>query len=108
MTLEQVQAAFLIVFVLLLAVGASTTAARVIDLYRRKVARPVLLGRDLVLIVGLAWPFAAILLIRAGGPAASDLVRGQLWWTLLTSIPPIVAVAVYDWFELRVIGRRNR
>jgi D-alanyl-lipoteichoic acid acyltransferase DltB (MBOAT superfamily) len=106
MTLPQFQAVTFIVFTLLLFLGLFTTSARVIELRRRDQSLPTLLIRDLIMLVGLAWPFAAVLVVRAF--TLGPLVTGQFWWYAVTTIPPIIAVGVYCYFELFVIGKSRR
>lgn len=103
MTLDTLKAAFASAFILLLAIGAITTFARVIYLRRQSHALPRLLIRDVLFFFGFSWTVVVILVVRAIGapPGLGD----QLWWVLLTSVPPIVSLLVYCYFELFVIGR---
>lgn len=101
--MTDVQGIILVAFTTLLVVGALSTVARAIDLRRRGRRLPTLLVRDIVVLVGLAWPFVAIAFVRAF--ALGPLVTGQLWWVLVTSIPPLFAIATYVFYEVAVVGR---
>jgi hypothetical protein len=105
MTNETVAAICLSLFVLLLTVAAVTTGARVIYLKRHNQPLPTLLIRDVIVKTSLSWAFLSIAIVRAFG--LGPLVAGHVWWTLLTSIPPIFGAAVYVYYELFVIGRRT-
>lgn len=109
MTTEIVSALILIVFTGLLIVGAVSTLGRHLRYHRLKIRPPLLLYRDRDLLVGLSIPFVLISAARAfmwnvrnadGSP--------QLWWLLVTGMPPIYALARYCWFELFVIERPPR
>lgn len=104
MTIDQIKFLLAVTFVMLLAIGFSTTLARVIQLRRRRVALPRLLIRDVILLAGFSFTVLSILIIRAAG--ITNLGE-ELWWVLLTSLPPLIALAVYDYFELWVIGRQS-
>lgn len=91
----------LAVFLGLLLVSTLSTAARGIRYRRASHPLPRLWGRDIALIGGLTIPFVLIFAARAFSFAPS--VAGQLWWSLITGIPPIVGIAVYAYFELFVI-----
>jgi len=109
---EILSAIVLFVFSILLTIGVVSTAARGLRYRRMKMQRPVLLGRDRDLLVGLAIPFALIAVVRAFGlqPFINDPVTSQphLWWLLITGLPPIYALARYDYYELFRIERVNR
>lgn len=103
-----VSAVIFFAFVALLVIGATTTVKRSLAYFRKGLKQPVLLPRDRDLILGLTIPFVAIGLSRlldlravitdnAGDP--------QVWWILLTGLPPLYALARYDWFELFRIER---
>lgn len=107
MLTELLSSLILLVFTGLLLVGAISTGSRWIRYRKTGFRRPRLLNRDVVLVTGLSIPFVLIAASRAFG--LQPLVAGEdgphLWWLLLTGIPPIIAIAVYDYFELRVIER---
>jgi hypothetical protein len=105
MTYEVQAAAIVFVFTGLLVIGSVTTIARAVDLRRRGHSLPTLLIRDVVVLTGLAWPFVAIGFVRAWD--FGSVVAGQLWWLYLTGIPPLIAAAVFVYYETRVIGRRS-
>ncbi len=102
---EIISVAILAVFVGLLLVGAVTTSLRVLRYRKLGIRRPVLLGRDRDLIVGLAIPFVVILTVRAFGlqEFIGDPEGPHLWYVLLTGLPPIYALARYDFYEIFVI-----
>lgn len=106
---EIVSFAFLLVFTILLVIAVLTTGSRWLRYHRTGFRRPRLLNRDVVLVIGLAVPFVLILLNRAFDWQAYVINKQtghpELWWLLLTGLPAIVALAVYDWFELAVIER---
>ena len=108
---EVLSAAILFTFTILVLVGATTTTRRALRYRRLKIEAPVLLGRDRDLFLGLAIPFAIIAAVRAFelqwlvlDPSGAP----HLWYLLLTGIPPIYALARYDWFELFVIEKVSR
>lgn len=108
---EILSAVILFTFVILLAIGAVSTALRALRYRRLGIQRPVLLNRDRDLLIGLAFPFLLIAIVRAFGlqPLINDEAgQPHIWWLLLTGIPPIYALARYDYFELRVIERVER
>lgn len=96
-----------VVFIGLLLIGAISTTARVIRYHRAGLKQPVLLGRDRDLLIGLAVPIVAILTVRAFdlGALVSNAEGPHLWYLLLTGLPPIYALARYDWYEIAVIDR---
>lgn len=105
---EVLSAAILMTFVGLTLVGALSTFARVMRYRRHGDPQPLLLGRDRDLLLGLAIPFAIIGTVRAFELQAHVLdVNGvpQIWYLLLTGLPPIYAMARYCYFELFVIER---
>ena len=108
MTLNEIASlAIFLIFVLLLVTGAVSTGVRFMSYRRLDAKPPLLLGRDVALLVGLSIPFVLIAFVRAiglTGAVAGD-AGPELWWLLLTGIPPILALSVYCYFELWVIER---
>lgn len=106
---EILSGAILFTFAILLLIGAISTLIRVHRYHRMRLARPVLLGRDRDLLLGLAVPFLLIALVRAFSLQwlITDSATGQphIWWLLITGLLPIYAVARYDYFELFKIER---
>lgn len=103
-----VSAGILLVFTALLLVGSVSTVSRHFRYHRMKIRTPLLLYRDRDLLVGLSIPFLLISTVRAFD--VNSLVRNadgspQLWWLLVTGLPPIYALARYCYFELFVIER---
>lgn len=94
-----------IAYTALLVVGASTTAARLVRFRRAGLPPPRLLGRDLVLVGGHA--ISLLFITGARVLVASNVISGNLagqpWWWVVTSGPPLVAIATYVYFELFVI-----
>lgn len=99
---------FITVMTLLL-LGVASTVYRSFRYRREGLKQPVLLGRDRDLLIGLAAPFVLIAAIRAFG--LQESISGEsgphLWYVLATGLPPIYALARYDYFELRVIDRQG-
>lgn len=99
----------LIVFTLLVVVAAVSTSLRVIRYRRRGQRPPRLLPRDRDLFLGLALPFIAVLVVRAIPEwrqyVVDEIGHPQIWWSLVTGLPPIYAMGRFVWFELRVIER---
>lgn len=107
-TSDVVTAVIFFAFVALLVIGATTTVKRSVQYARRRLAQPVLLPRDRDLILGLTIPFVAIGLSRLLD--LRDLITDsagdpEVWWILITGLPPVYALARYDWFELFRIER---
>lgn len=101
--IEVVNVLILAAFTFLLVIGFLTTLIRRFGLILKRIPAPRLLPRDLTLLGTLSWPFALILLVRA--EELTRVVVGQLWWVLLTGIPPVFGVAVYVYYEIFVIGQ---
>lgn len=98
-----VTTAILVVFTVLVVVGALKTLERAVWRVRHGYRIPELLWRDLAGWGGLAWAFVAIFAARAlelGPTLAANPV-----WTYATSIPPIFGAAVYVYCEFFVIRR---
>ena len=107
-TSDIVTAVIFFVFVGLLLTGASATLRRSIAYARRNIDQPILLPRDRDLLLGLTIPFVATGLVRLFGwreAIFDDAGDAEVWWVLLTGLPPIYALARYDWFELFRIER---
>jgi hypothetical protein len=98
---DLINVALLSSFTACLAASAYRIIARALSYRRRGQPIPRLLPRDLVLVGGLLVPFATILLARSMDWA----VRGNLVWQLATGIPAVAAVAVFTWYEFRVIDQ---
>jgi len=90
------------VYAALLAVGAVSTAVRVAQFRRTGRRPPRLLKRDLALLSGHSVALAAVLVPRALG--ILDAVDGSAVWWVLVGGGPIVAITVYVYYELFVIG----
>ena len=109
MTVDLLSVVILVVFLVLLTIGASSTMWRWMRYNRLKLPQPRLLGRDRDLLLGLALPFLILAAVRVV-PGLREFVRDDtssphIWYLLLTGLPPIYALAKYDWYELRIIER---
>jgi hypothetical protein len=94
------------VFLLALFAGFARTLARVVYYLRNRNQRPRLLNRDVVVIGGLAISFGLITLIRfLPVETRVSLTSGNIAWALLTTVPAVVAVLVYAWYEYAIIER---
>lgn len=105
---DVVAAVIFFTFVVLLVIGATTTTRRSLGYFQKGLKQPVLLPRDRDLVLGLAIPFVATGVMRLLG--LRDLITDsagdpQVWWILLTGLPPLYAMARFDWFELFRIER---
>lgn len=70
------------------------------------VAMPRLLTRDIIVKGGMFISFGLIAAIRFLPPETrTHFTAGNIWWALLTTLPAVIAILVYDYFELRVIPR---
>jgi hypothetical protein len=93
------------VFTALVVLGALLTIERALWRRRHGFRLPLLLYRDLALLVGLAWPFVLILGVRTLPDADRIALITSLEWTLVTTVPAILGVAVWVYFEAFVIRR---
>lgn len=88
------------------AIGALTTLGRVLYYFLHRIQRPRLLTRDVIVWGGLALSFAQIAIVRFLPPEVrTQLTQGNLGWALSTTLPAVVAVLTYVYFELFVIER---
>lgn len=96
------------IFILGLLLSLVTTGGRVLYLVRQKRRRPELLYRDLVVMGGLAASFVLIASVRLLPPELrSAITSGNVLWAAATTLPAVVAVLVYLYFELFVIRREG-
>lgn len=101
-----VNAAAAIAFFVLLFIGAATTAGRAIYYRVQRLRRPRLLTRDVVFLGGFAISFGLILVVRLTGIGVS--LKDNVLWAIATDLPGVGALAVYVWYEIFVIERRDR
>lgn len=101
-----VNAVILLLFTLFVAISVVRIVARLWRYHRAGERVPTLLPRDLALMGGLLLPFAMILVFRFLG--LSQLVVGQLWWSLVTGIPAVIGVGIMAYYEVAVIERDRR
>lgn len=95
-----------IVFLGGFAIGALTTLARVLYYFLHHIQRPRLLTRDVIVWGGLALSFAQITAVRFLPPDLRvQLTQGNVVWALATTIPAVVSVCTYVYFEMWVIER---
>ena len=66
---------------------------------------PKLWWRDVILLGGHALTIVLIMIARWSGAGPADLAANPYWW-VITSAPPIFAIATYVYYELFVIGRQ--
>ena len=88
-------------FAFLLLFGAMSTGIRMLTLHRRGIRQPRLIWRDISVVGLLAADFLVIAAHRVGGMPFAE----EPWFAILTSALAIGAVAVYGYYEWRVIGR---
>ncbi len=87
-------------------IGAMTTLARVLYYFLHKIQRPRLLTRDVVVWGGLALSFAQIAVIRfLPSEVRVQLTANNVGWALATTLPAVIAVCTYVYYELWVIER---
>lgn len=91
-------------FLLALFAGFIRTLARVVYYFRNQAERPRLLNRDVLVIGGLSISFGLITIVRfLPMDVRIALTTGNVAWALVTTVPAIVAVFVYAYFEYVVI-----
>lgn len=101
---ETLTTIFFGVFVALLVVAAVTTVGRVVAKLFWHIPLPRLLIRDAITMAGLTLPFLMIFAARAASSEFKEGLRGNLLWITVTSVPAIIALATYVYFEIFVIG----
>lgn len=104
-TLDQINALFLIVFVILVSLALVRIATRYIAYKKEGLKIPALLPRDFFLFAGLALPFLGVLFFRA----LSLTPRGEDWypfWVMGSGIAGIFGVAYWVWFEYFKIEKK--
>ncbi len=97
------------VFLVALLCGSLVTVSRVIYYYRNRLERPRLLTRDLVVIGGVAWTAALLVISRVAQVFGLDTsgLRESLLWAVATGVPASVAALTYTYYEVFVIERRS-
>ena len=81
--------------------GAASTGLRMVRLRRHGLNQPRLIWRDVLVVGLLAADFLIIAVHRVAGLPFSD----HEWFAVLTSSLAVGAVAVYGYYEWRVIGQ---
>lgn len=95
-----------VLFLVGLFIGAVSTLARVVFYRANGTKRPRLLTRDVLVYGGLALSFGLIAGVRLLPlEVRLALTTGNVGWALATSVPAVVAMVVYCYFELAVIER---
>lgn len=92
----------LLAFLAFLIVAAVTTMARVAMYRVMGFRRPRLLKRDAIFVTGFAITFGAIMVARVANATG---LRNNVAWALATTIPALIAIGTYVYFELFVIER---
>lgn len=80
--------------------GTASTGLRMLSLRRRGLTQPRLIWRDILVVGLLALDFLIIAAHRVAGLPFAD----HEWFAVLTSSLAVGAVAVYGYYEWRVIG----
>lgn len=88
-------------FAIGLAISALSTIRRAVRFRVMGWRLDDILKRDLAWQLGVGTSMGLILFARAAN--LGEVVRGQVWWILATSIPAVAGVLVYAYFELFVI-----
>lgn len=97
---DTITAIALVLFAALLLFGAVSTIVRMLRFQRLHIRQPRLIWRDAGVFGLLALDFLLIAMHRA----LDWTYASQLWWSLLTSGLAIVAVGIYAYFEMFVVG----
>ena len=85
-------------------IGSVTTLGRVVYYRAKGVARPRLLTRDVLVYGNLSVGIGLITAIRFLPPEVRvAMTTGNIGWALATSLPFVIAVFVYCYYELAVI-----
>lgn len=106
-TLDQINAATLIIF-LILAIGIILKISSRYLRYRREgLKRPALLKRDLFLWIGLAVPFLGVLIFRTTGAITRESPFYPIW-VLSTDALGLAAVIYWAYFEFFLIEREDK
>jgi hypothetical protein len=99
----------IVTFIVLLVVGAGATITRGVSYLRAHEPMPKLLLRDIFSRTGLALPLTLVFAVRFLRPFIDLTGLGQQpWYILLTTLPALIGVAVYAYFELFVLGGPDR
>lgn len=85
-------------------VGTITTLARVVYYRAKGAPRPRLLTRDILVYGSFSLGIGLITAIRFLPPEVRvAMTTGNIGWAVATSLPFVVGVAVYCWFEIFII-----
>src|SRR4051812_39790349 len=108
MTRDVLDALSLLAFWVLLFLGSGSVLARVAYYRAHGYRRPRLLTRDAIMLGGFSLSFGLVLFARVAsgqGGISTEQFRASIPWGLLTSVPAVVAVAAFTYYELFVIER---
>lgn len=97
---DTIYGAALALFAFGLLFGAASTGIRMLSLHSRAMRQPRLIWRDVSVFGLLALDF----LIIAGHRVAGAPFADEYWFAILTSALAVAAVAIYGYYEWRVIG----
>ena len=103
MTAEFINAVALGLFVILLFVGTASVAYRMWRFHQAGIPKPKLIWRDQAVFGLLAFTFLSLLVHRVAGLPFVD----ETWWALITAGAAVVAIGIFDYFELVIIGHRR-
>ena len=101
-TVDTLAAAIFIIFTMMLITAALSVAVRVGRWQARRLPLPILLVRDLIVFSGFSFTFLAITVGRVL-ELPPEYTR-TVAWILFTSVPAMTSMAVFLYFEFRVIG----
>ena len=104
-TLDQINALFLVVFVVLVTLALVRIGTRYIEYKKEGLDVPALLPRDFFLFAGLALPFFGVLLFRA----LNITPREEAWypfWVIGSGTVGIFGVAYWVWYEYFKVEKR--
>ena len=96
--LDQINAAFLTTFVVLVVLAIFRIGKRAYDYRKAGLPIPALLPRDFFLFSGLGLPFLGTLIFRAFGITPRE-ESWYLLWILISGFVGIFGVAYWVWYE---------
>jgi uncharacterized membrane protein len=102
-TIDTINGVYLVLYGFGLFVSLATLIRRTLRYFRSGKRLPILLPRDLILLLGLAVPIGGILIVRYTETAS--LLRENLLWITLTGGLAVFSIWVWMIYELFVIDR---
>ena len=104
-TTELLSFSLLVIFAMMLNASIVLILFRLIWFRRMKLTVPVLLWRDLAVKVGFGISIGAVLVLRfLRQLGISEDPIYQVWWILITTLPAVLGMGVFLYFELVIIG----